>query len=62
MADRIAKEARYHEVRTARPESIADTLSNGVVTGLRSELSRYERDYAEKLNLYKPEWPAMKLA
>lgn len=60
VADRIAKEARYHEMRTARPESIADTLSNGVVTGLRSELSRYERDYAEKLNLYKPEWPAMK--
>jgi polysaccharide biosynthesis transport protein len=60
VADRIAKEARYHEVRTARPESIADTLSNGLVTGLRGELGRLERDYAEKLNLYKPEWPAMK--
>jgi polysaccharide biosynthesis transport protein len=60
VADRVAKEARYHEVRTARPESIADTLSNGLVTGLRGELGRLERDYAEKLNLYKPEWPAMK--
>jgi succinoglycan biosynthesis transport protein ExoP len=59
VADRVAREARYHEVRTARPESIADTLSNGLVTGLRSELARLERDYAEKLNLYKPEWPAM---
>ncbi|MDQ6891334.1 MAG: polysaccharide biosynthesis tyrosine autokinase [Acidobacteriota bacterium] len=60
VSDRVAKEARYHEVRTAKPESIADTLSNGLVTGLRAELSRLERDYAEKLNLYKPEWPAMK--
>jgi len=57
--DRVAKEAHYHEMQTARPETIADTLSNGLVTGLRSELSRLERDYAEKLNLYKPEWPAM---
>ncbi len=57
--DRVAKEARYHEMQTARPETIADTLSNGLVTGLRSDLSRLERDYAEKLNLYKPEWPAM---
>ena len=59
VADRIAKEARYHEVRTARPEAIADTLSNGLVTSLRADLGRLERDYADKLNLYKPEWPAM---
>ena len=59
VADRVAKEARYHELRTARPETIADTLSNGLVTSTRAELSKLERDYAEKLNLYKPEWPAM---
>ncbi|MFY9551510.1 MAG: polysaccharide biosynthesis tyrosine autokinase, partial [Thermoanaerobaculia bacterium] len=59
VADRVAKEARHHEMRTARPETIADTLSNGLVTGLRADLARLERDYAEKLNLYKPEWPAM---
>jgi polysaccharide biosynthesis transport protein len=59
VADRVAKEARYHELRTARPETIADTLSNGLVTSMRAELSKHEREYAEKLNLYKPEWPAM---
>lgn len=59
VADRVAKEARYHEMQTARPEAIADTLSNGLVTSLRADLARLERDYAEKLNLYKPEWPAM---
>ncbi len=59
VADRVAKEAKYHEVMTARPETIADTLSNGLVTSLRTDLAKLERDYAEKLNLYKPEWPAM---
>jgi capsular exopolysaccharide synthesis family protein len=59
VADRVAKEARYHEMLTARPEAIADTLSNGLVTSLRADLAKLERDYAEKLNLYKPEWPAM---
>ena len=29
------------------------------MTGLRADLARLERDYAERLNLYKPEWPAM---
>src|SRR5262249_42780160 len=40
-------------------EAIADTLSNGLVTNLRADLAKLERDYADKLNLYKPEWPAM---
>lgn len=59
VADRVAKEARYHEVSTARPDSIADTLSNGLVSQLRNEQAKMEREYAEKLNLFKPEWPAM---
>jgi capsular exopolysaccharide synthesis family protein len=59
VADRVAKEARYYEVQTARPESIADSLSNGLVSQLRSDQAKLERDYAEKLNLFKPEWPAM---
>jgi succinoglycan biosynthesis transport protein ExoP len=59
VTDRVAKEARYHEVSTARPDAIADTLSNGLVSQLRNEQAKMEREYAEKLNLYKPEWPAM---
>jgi succinoglycan biosynthesis transport protein ExoP len=59
VADRVAKEARYHEVQTARPDTIADTLSNGLISQLRQDQARLERDYAEKLNLFKPEWPAM---
>ena len=59
VADRVAKEAKYHEIETAKPESIADTLSGGLVSSLRSDQLRLERDYAEKLSIFKPEWPAM---
>lgn len=59
MADRVGKEARYYELQSARADSIAETLSGGLVTQLRNEQAKAERDYSEKLNLYKPEWPAM---
>jgi succinoglycan biosynthesis transport protein ExoP len=62
VADRVAKDARYRELQTARPEAIADNLSSGLVSQLRNEQARMERDYAEKLNLYKPTWPAMQQA
>lgn len=59
VADRVAKEARYQEVRTAPPDAIANTMSSGLVAQLQSDLAKLERDYAEKLNIYKPQWPAM---
>lgn len=59
VADRVAKEAHYHELETSRPEAIADTLSGGLISSLRTEQLKSERDYAERLNLFKPEWPAM---
>ncbi|HQR65938.1 MAG TPA: polysaccharide biosynthesis tyrosine autokinase [Thermoanaerobaculia bacterium] len=58
-SDRVAKEAKYYEMQNARPEAIAETLSGGVVTQLRNEQAKLEREYAEKLNLFKPDWPAM---
>jgi succinoglycan biosynthesis transport protein ExoP len=62
VADRVAKEARFYELQNARPETIADNLSSGLVSQLRGEQARLEREYAEKLNLYKPNWPAMQEA
>jgi capsular exopolysaccharide synthesis family protein len=56
---RIQKEARYHEVMTAPPETVADSLSPGVVGGLRSDQLRMEREYETKLKTYKPDWPEM---
>jgi capsular exopolysaccharide synthesis family protein len=59
VADRVTKEARYHEMRTVRPDTVADTLSGGLISSMRGDQLRLEREYAEKLNLFKPEWPAM---
>src|SRR5262249_53569164 len=47
------------ELQTAPPDAIADPLSGGYIGTVRTDLLKLERDYAEKLNLYKPEWPAM---
>ncbi len=58
VADRVGKEARYYEMQSARPDAIADTVASGL-TQLRGEQAKMERDYADKLNLYKPDWPAM---
>ncbi len=56
---RIEKEALYQELRTAPKESVADSLSGGVVSELRSNQLKMERDYETKLKTYKPDWPAM---
>ena len=56
---RIEKEARYHELQIAGKESVADSLSGGVVSELRSNQLKMERDYETKLKTYKPDWPAM---
>lgn len=59
LADRVQKEAKYYQLRTARPDAVAETLSSGLIGSIRADQARLEREYAEKLNLYKPEWPAM---
>jgi len=59
VAERVSKESRYREVETASADTLADTLSNGFVSQLRNDQARLERQYAEQLNLYKPDWPAM---
>ena len=38
---------------------MADSLSGGVVSELRSNQLKMERDYETKLKTYKPDWPAM---
>jgi capsular exopolysaccharide synthesis family protein len=56
---RIQKESEYREILTAPRETVADTLSEGVVSNLRADQLRLERDYETKLKTYKPDWPAM---
>ncbi len=56
---RIEKEAQYHETITAPKDTIADSLSGGMVTELRKEALNLQRDYDTKLKTYKPDFPEM---
>jgi polysaccharide biosynthesis transport protein len=56
---RIEKEAEYHELLASPKETVADTLSGGMVGDMRTEQMRLEREYDTKLKTYKPDWPAM---
>lgn len=56
---RIEKEAHYQEMLTAPRETVADSLSGGVVSDLRAQQIKLERDYETRLKTYKPDWPAM---
>lgn len=57
-AERVEKEARYQELMAARPEAIVDA-NQGPIAQLKAEQARLERDYEQKLNIYKPDFPAM---
>lgn len=59
VSERISKEARYKELQSSPADVAAESLAGGIVQQLRGDVSRLERDYAAKLNIYKPEWPAM---
>lgn len=59
MSDRVTKEAHYYEVQGAPNEALAQDTTDATVVGLKAELSKLQRTYNEKLQVYKPEWPAM---
>jgi succinoglycan biosynthesis transport protein ExoP len=59
VSDRISREARLRELESVTVERAGDTLDDPLVQEQRSQLLGMERDYASKLNVYKPEWPAM---
>ncbi len=56
---RIDKEAKYNEVLNAPRETVADSFSEGLVAQLRRDVFELEQEYANNLETYKPEWPAM---
>jgi capsular exopolysaccharide synthesis family protein len=59
VAERVAKESRYQELQNTPSETIAESAVGGILGTLRTEQARIEREYAEKLGTYKPEFPAM---
>lgn len=58
VAERVNKAARYQQLVAMSPESIAD--QDAAVAAARSEQQKLEREYAEKLSVWKPDFPAMK--
>lgn len=57
--ERIAKEANYRALKEADPASIREVGTNAVIADLRSVASNLEKDYAERSDKFKPDWPAM---
>ncbi|HYL05575.1 MAG TPA: polysaccharide biosynthesis tyrosine autokinase [Thermoanaerobaculia bacterium] len=56
---RLEKEAAYKGLLNAPPETIAGSLQPGLISTLRAEELKLERDYEAKLKVYKPAWPAV---
>lgn len=59
VSARISREARRRELDSAPVERAVDLLDDPLAQQQRGELAGLERDYATRLNVYKPEWPAM---
>ena len=59
VSERINREARLNELQSATGDRAADVLADPLLAEQRSQLLELEREYATKLNTYKPEWPAM---
>jgi polysaccharide biosynthesis transport protein len=59
QSDRIQKEARYLTLRTASGDAIPEVSNNTLITTLRAEKSRLEREYGQKLGVFKPEHPEL---
>jgi len=58
VAERVNKEARLQQLNAMSPEAIAD--QDPAVATARAEQQKLEREYAEKLSIWKPDFPAMK--
>lgn len=59
VSERVAKEAQYYEMQSAQNVNIAGAANDPAVTNLKNDLAGLQRTYNEKLQLYRPEWPAM---
>ena len=60
MVERLQSEATYQEIRSLPPEIVVKRNSPDKVSKLGTEIFTLESEYESKLNVYRPEWPAMK--
>lgn len=59
LGEKIDREARYQELVSMPAEAVADRGAGTVVSQLRGEVARLEREYQTKLVTYKPSFPDM---
>ncbi len=59
VSARIEKEAAYNQASNAPAETIADSLSGGLVSTQRHDLLAMEQEYQAKKSTYKPDMPVM---
>ena len=58
-SERITKEAFYQGLMTTDKQSVADSISGGLVSQQLEEIARLEAEYNANLEVYKPDWPEM---
>ena len=58
-ADRIKNEQLWREVENAKAINVPQLLSNGVIEALRAQRKALDTEYQEKLESFKPGYPAM---
>ena len=59
QSKRIAAESNYQSVRSSAAGSVAEVASDPVISGLRGDLNRLEREYEQKRASFKPAHPEM---
>jgi capsular exopolysaccharide synthesis family protein len=59
VSTRIERESNLNELLNTPLDSLAPILSGPVIEKLRADQEALEREYAEKLRTFKPEWPEM---
>ncbi len=58
-AERLEKEARYRQLVSPSHDSSLDRSADGLIGRLTQQQLEKEREYETKLQVYKPDWPAM---
>lgn len=59
VSERIKSEQLWRQVESAKAINMPQFLTNNVINGLRNELNRLTAEYQEKLETFKPDYPAM---
>ena len=59
ISNRVELQVQLRALEDGSLERAADLMQDAQVVAKRTALADLEREYASKLNLFKPEWPAM---